>query len=781
MTDLLHRNGCSLLLAATSLSWVVLMQPAFAQAPPSEGASATSPSSTLDSEQLQEVLVIADKQQINLQRAPQSITALDASTLDVANIRSPDDLNGFVPGLTLAPNEGENRVASIRGIGNEANQNGSAQPAVAYHVDGVYVASPYALSGDFLDVERIDVLRGPQGTVFGQNSTGGTINVVTRQPDLAASSGYFNVSGGNYNLFRGEAALNLPISDTVAVRGALLEVTHGGFASATRVPGFPSGYPLDNENTQAGRLAVLWSPVENFSLRLAADVTNMNENDPAQKSLFDPEPDPRVLTQDYPGTLRMNSKIYSATAAWTFSGITVKDIASYQYVTDDHTFNRDRLTYELSPLHDLNPVMHNDVRSYTDEINVSSSNSSALQWIAGAFYLNTSLKTCELETNTTVGRPVPQNCTALGPDVSLNDIAFQTHSSSKRDSWSVFGQGSYAFASQLRLIAGVRYTDDRDSGIVSDYYDAFGPPTHDSMTSKGVTGKVSLEDELTSENMLYVTWSTGLKPGGANLNQTPILAPLVFESEHVTAYEVGSKNRFLNNSIQLNLSAYYYLYHNLQLQEDDPVPFQGGVGNIDRSQIYGLEAESSIALPDEVKIDWNLGLERGRVISHQRLLDGYEGNLAQLAAAAQGYGLFSPQDIAAREAAAVDVHGRTIPKLPAVTAGLVLSKTAQFAAGYRLVSSLAAIYRGNFQARVFNVPGIDSVPAYAMFNVNFRLFSSDRPWQLELALDNVTNKDGVAARFVDAFGTATDAGGRGVVTNQYIPPRQVIASVRYTF
>jgi iron complex outermembrane receptor protein len=169
------------------------------------------------------------------------------------------------------------------------------------------------------------------------------------------------------------------------------------------------------------------------------------------------------------------------------------------------------------------------------------------------------------------------------------------------------------------------------------------------------------------------------------------------------------------------------------------------------------------------------------VTSHQTLLDGYEGNLAQLAAAAQGYGLFSPQDIAAREAAAVDVHGKTIPKLPSVTAGLVLSKTFQFAAEYRLVSSLAAVYRGNFQARVFNEPGIDSVPAYAMFNVNFRLFKSDLPWQLELALNNVTNKDGVAARFVDAFGTATDAGGRGVVTNQYIPPRQIIASVRYKF
>jgi len=186
-------------------------------------------------------------------------------------------------------------------------------------------------------------------------------------------------------------------------------------------------------------------------------------------------------------------------------------------------------------------------------------------------------------------------------------------------------------------------------------------------------------------------------------------------------------------------------------------------------------------LPYDFKIDWNLALEHGRVTSHQLMLDGYEGNLAELAAAAEGYSLFSPQDIAAREAAAEDIYGKTIPKLPSVTAGLVLSKTVQFGAEQTLVSSVAAVYRGGFEARVFNEPVIDSVPSYAMFNLNFRYFKSGSPWQFELAFDNVTDKAGVAARFVDAFGTATDADGRGVVTDQYIPPRQVIASVHYKF
>ncbi len=115
-----------------------------------------------------------------------------------------------MPGLTVARSEGVSRVVSIRGIGNEANQNDSAQPGVAYHIDGVYVASPVALNAGFLDVERIDVLRGPQGTVFGQNSTGGTINVISRQPSLERVEGYARMSVGDYHLFRSEAAINLP-------------------------------------------------------------------------------------------------------------------------------------------------------------------------------------------------------------------------------------------------------------------------------------------------------------------------------------------------------------------------------------------------------------------------------------------------------------------------------------------------------------------------------------------------------------------------------------------
>ena len=127
----------------------------------------------------EEVLVTAEKRTESLQNLSQAVTALTAEDVENRQLSSFVDLSAIAPGVNVAKNEGFKTVITIRGIGNEANQNAIANPSVSYHLDGVYVASPFALQTDFLDLERIEVLRGPQGTLFGQNSTGGGINVVT--------------------------------------------------------------------------------------------------------------------------------------------------------------------------------------------------------------------------------------------------------------------------------------------------------------------------------------------------------------------------------------------------------------------------------------------------------------------------------------------------------------------------------------------------------------------------------------------------------------------------
>ena len=166
----------------------------------------------------EEVIVTAEKRSESLQDLSQAVTALTAADVEDRQLTSFVDLSAIAPGVNVAKNEGFKTVITIRGIGNEANQNAIANPSVSYHLDGVYIASPFALQTDFLDLEQIEVLRGPQGTLFGQNSTGGAINVITMDPDFEEFSGTADLSLGQYSSVRARASMNIPLSDTVAAR-----------------------------------------------------------------------------------------------------------------------------------------------------------------------------------------------------------------------------------------------------------------------------------------------------------------------------------------------------------------------------------------------------------------------------------------------------------------------------------------------------------------------------------------------------------------------------------
>ena len=148
----------------------------------------------------EEIIVTAEKRDESLQTISQAVTAITESEIDDKNITSFVDLTSIVPGVTVAKNEGYKTVISIRGVGNETNQNAIAAPSVAYHMDGVFIASPFSLQTDFVDIERIEVLRGPQGTLFGQNSTGGAINVISKKPSTSAFSSNASMTIGDFNL-----------------------------------------------------------------------------------------------------------------------------------------------------------------------------------------------------------------------------------------------------------------------------------------------------------------------------------------------------------------------------------------------------------------------------------------------------------------------------------------------------------------------------------------------------------------------------------------------------
>ena len=150
----------------------------------------------------EEIIVTAEKRSESLQDLSQAVTVLSGIDLDNRQISTFVDLSAIAPGVNVAKNEGFKTVITIRGVGYETNQNAIATPSVSYHLDGIYVASPYSLQTDFLDLERIEVLRGPQGTLFGQNSTGGAINVVTQAPTTDETYGSADLTVGNHGLLK---------------------------------------------------------------------------------------------------------------------------------------------------------------------------------------------------------------------------------------------------------------------------------------------------------------------------------------------------------------------------------------------------------------------------------------------------------------------------------------------------------------------------------------------------------------------------------------------------
>ena len=212
---------------------------------------------------LEEMIVTAEKRSESLQDLSQAVTALSGEDVDNRNITSFVDLSSIAPGVTVAKNEGFKTVIAIRGVGNEANQNAIANPSVSYHLDGIYVASPFALHTDFMDLERIEVLRGPQGTLFGQNSTGGAINVITKAPDTEEFSGKADITTGNYNLVRARGSVNVPISDTVALRASAASHNHDGFSRNVTLD-----QGLDQADSISARARLLWAPTDNLRFNL---------------------------------------------------------------------------------------------------------------------------------------------------------------------------------------------------------------------------------------------------------------------------------------------------------------------------------------------------------------------------------------------------------------------------------------------------------------------------------------------------------------------------------
>ena len=729
----------------------------------------------------EEVIVTAEKRSESLQDLSQAVTALTAADVEDRQLTSFVDLSAIAPGVNVAKNEGFKTVITIRGIGNEANQNAIANPSVSYHLDGVYIASPFALQTDFLDLEQIEVLRGPQGTLFGQNSTGGAINVITMDPDFEDFSGTADLSLGEYNGVRARASVNIPLSDNLAARISLLRNSHDGFTDNVS-----NGQDLDDADSVSARVKLLWQASDNVTVKLGAQMFDEDVNGQAQKGIYDPTPGARRLAQDSRSAYELKSEIYSATVEWDLPDFTLKSITSYQ--SDDILVLRDNDRHDpttLPPFFLLQSYFDpetNDQTTTTQEFNLISSTPAfgKLDWVAGVFYLDTEVDIAITERldfgfDGTFDPFTVEDIVTFGPA----DAGFISNSKPERESMSVYGQGTLALTDTTRLIGGLRYTRDEVYSEVTNFYGRGGTDILE-IDSNEMTGRIAYEKDFDDVTLGYVSYTRGFKPGGSNLTygRESVVSPIVvlptFEQEIIDAYEVGLKTDLDDGRVRLNAAAFLYNYENLQYQATDPEVFQGGVGNIPESEIYGAELELGAFLSESLLFDARVAWLNTEITKSHLALDNVASEAATNALLAQGVNLFSPEVEVARAAQIADVRGNVLPKTPKVTANIALTHTTSIDGWGDVRSSLSYTYRGDFKHRVFNNPTTDKVPSYQTLDVMVKLSPDDASWRIELIGKNITDEEGINARFTDVFGV-------GATGDQFIQPRQIMVRAGIDF
>jgi len=739
---------------------------------------------------LEEIIVTAERRQVSIQDAALAVSVLSGKNFDQSNIVRLDNFNGYVPGLTIAKNDGAGRVVSIRGVGWETAQNLSTQPSVLMYVDGVYMANPLSTGTDLGDLERIEVFRGPQGTEFGQGTTGGAINLVTIKPDFDSVSGNVELTAGTYDLIRARGAVNVPLSDNAAIRASIQQYSHDGFSEIQG--GILNGYELDDADSLTGKIALLWKPNDAWSVYLSAFFQNSDQNAAAQRNVDEPNSDSRKLSQDFPGFFDMENNLYSAIIEWELpSGAVLKSITGYQELTKKQSVDGDRLNEDLTSIDilgffvtmanwDVLTFWDNDSEAFSQELSLSY-NGDSVEWVVGGYYLDHENFNHFLEANGP--SPFSDSIPALmdpGPDTLppfQSVLNFVEERTVTREDWAAYAQIRFRASDRISIIAGGRFQseDQRDESI--QFFDCLGNPvcpTVQETDDDQFTWKLGLDYQLSDDNLLYGLVSTGWKNGGTNpgaLNGA-LDVPVVFKPAEVTSFEIGSKNTFSEGRVRLNVAAFLYDYDDLQFMQEDPVPFAGGTGNIPSTSVYGLETEFTILLSENWQLDGHATFLDGEFNDDFTTLDvvDFREGLAP------GVGLFTPAgfDLRVELSESTNLKGNTPPKLVDFSARVAVSGVHQYASGSTMTSRFEFIYRGEYQSRVFNSPLVDSLPSYQIFNILFNYQFSNQSFNVGLSATNLFDEQGVNARFSNPFGLLS-------TSEELIPPRELFVSLRYDF
>ena len=750
------------------------------------------------SSSIEEVIVSAEKRNESLQDVSISVTALTEEDLEIKNITDFVGLSAIAPGVTVAKNEGYKTIISIRGVGDETNQNAIAAPSVALHMDGIFIASKFSLRTDFIDLERIEVLRGPQGTLFGQNSTGGTINVISQKPSFDKIKAKTDITIGNYGLVKLRGAVNVPVTDRIATRMSFVSTDRDGFSK-----NLLNGQDLDDANNYSIRSDWYFDITDTTSLRVFGQFFDADNNGAAMKGLDDPTPNPRKLAQDSPSDYQLSSEVIAAILNVELGFADLKILASSQeddiYVMRDNDRHNFGDTHGSGPLESI-PYIAAEYRPETSvvetstfEINLISNEpiNDKMDWIIGALYFDHEIANAIYEVKDVNNIKLLDQMDGAftpythAPICSTNpfegicfaaydaELGFVSEAYPTRESLSLYGQATYNAQENFRYIFGIRYTKDSFSSDVTNFFGLQTYLIEDEIDE--TTGKIAIEYDIDGDTMAYASYTRGFKPGGSNLTfgwpeddeqnfgakPAPQLIYPLFKSEIIDAFEFGLKTDLMSGRMRANISAFMYDYENLQFQSTDPDIYRGGVANIPESEMSGIELELIGILSDSLSMDLRISTLDTEITADYEALDNIKSERYFFGEEPERYNL--------RE----NLKGNRLAKSPEFTANFGLQYNGKLKSGVPLRATAEVIHRGDFQQRVFNSPYVDQVDSYTVVNLTTSIEINDTAG-IDFMILNASDKDGVNSAMTDVFGVA----GTGI---ELIPPRQFILRVRKSY
>jgi iron complex outermembrane receptor protein len=539
-----------------------------------------------------DIIVTANKTGASrLQDTPISITAFSDAMLSATGVKDVRDLTTMTPNLQVTQNASFSQVY-IRGIGSN-NVFGGSDPSSTIHVDGVYLARPASYLSNFLDVERIEVLRGPQGTLYGRNSVGGTINVISRKPgnDFAAKA---QLTYGNYDFLRGEAYVSGPlVTDKVAASISVIGTRRDGYLKNIA----PGVGDLDNEKTYGTRGQIRFTPSEPLEIILRADYLKSDDALAGYVKMLQTTTDPLAnsILGDY-RKVALNIRSASNRQQWGMAGEVNYDLGPDMQIKSLTAYRENRLIQvgdtDGTAVNTRRTDQFEGQRQFSQELNLTGK-TGGLTYIAGLYYFSENIK---VDSSVTTFPTVRAN---FSPTIQTSAVA-------------AFAQGTYAFTDQFSVTAGIRYTRERKDfdQVATNFSLPTGLPlaTYPRLYStqgiyKAWTPKIGLEYRPTNNVMLFASATKGFKSGGFNFSS--VNPAQGFAPETLWSYEAGAKLDLFDRMLRVNASVFHYDYKDLQVQSF-LTPGVIDITNAADATVDGVEIETELRPTSWLQVGANL-------------------------------------------------------------------------------------------------------------------------------------------------------------------------------